>query len=176
MPVHTGIELVLDSSERLKAIADDNRAQILRILGDGPASAKELAGLTGMSHGKVGHHLKVLRETGFIELVSERPVRAVVERFYGLAYDRLRFAFAGSDRLRFTLDQAAREASPDQPFDPPGVVLTVRISEARAAEFHQRLLELGEEFTRSEDSDSPTVFGFTGSVFLTDTPLRQDQP
>ena len=175
MSVHTGVELVLDSSEKLKALADDNRSQILRILGDGPASAKELAGLTGMSHGKVGYHVKVLREAGFIELVRERPIRAVVERFYGLAYDRLRFAFAGTDRLRFTLDQAAREASPHQPFDPPGFVLTVRISKDRAAEFHQRLLALGEEFNQSEDSDSPTVFGFTGSVFLTDTPLRQDR-
>ena len=175
MSVHTGVELVLDSSERLKAIADDNRSQILRILGDGPASAKELSGLTGMSHGKVGYHIKVLREAGFIELVSERPVRAVIERFYGLAYDRLRFAFAGTDRLRFTLDLAAREASSDQPFDPPGFVLTVRISKDRAVEFHQRLLALGEEFNQSEDPDSPTVFGLTGSVFLTDTPLRKDR-
>ena len=172
MTVHTGIDLVIDSPERLKAIANDDRSRILRILDDGQASAKELAELTGMTHGKVGHHLKVLRDAGFIKEVGQRKVRAVVERFYGLAYDRLRFEYPGADRLQFALGQAAREAAAEQPFDPPGVVLTARLSEQTAGEFHRRLLALAEEFAASEDSEASTVFGLTGSVFLTDTPER----
>ena len=163
---------MLDSPGRLKAIADDNRSRILRILQDGPASAKELARMTDMSHGKIGHHLKVLRQAGFIEVVSERPVRAVVERFYGLTYDRLRFDYGGMSRLQFILDQAAREASPDQPFDPPGFLFTVRMGEEGASVFHRRLVALGEEFNDSEDSGAATVFGFTGAVFSTETPPR----
>lgn len=173
MPLHTNTELVLDTPEKLKAIADDNRSRILRILQDGPASAKELAGLTGMSHGKVGHHVKVLRQAGFIEVVDERPVRAVVERFYGLTYERLRFDVGGMNRLQFTLDQAAREASPDQPFEPPGFIFTVRMEESDAAEFHRRLVALGEEFNESEEPGASTVFGFTGAVFSTETPARR---
>jgi DNA-binding transcriptional ArsR family regulator len=175
MSVHTRTELVLDTAARLKAVANDDRARILRILGDGPASSKELANLTGMSHGKVGHHVKVLREAGFIQVVEERPVRAVVERFYGLAYDRLRFAYAGANRLQFALDQAAREAAEDQPFDPPGVFLTARIDREQAQEFHERLLELAEEFASHEERTSPLVFGFAGSVFLTETPSRESR-
>lgn len=172
MTVHTRTELVLDSADRLKAIADESRAQILRILEDGPASAKELGELTGMSHGKVGHHLKVLREAGFIDLVEEKPVRAVVERFYGLAYDRLRFAYPGVDRLQFVFGQAALEASANQPFEPPGVVVTVRLKPEQASRFHQRLMQLAEEFEAAEEADSTQVFGFAGSVFLTETPQR----
>ena len=79
MTLHTR-DLVMDSPDQLKAFADETRAKILRVLDDGPASAKQLSDLLKMSHGKVGHHMKVLREAGLIEVVEERPVRAVTER------------------------------------------------------------------------------------------------
>ena len=172
MSLHTGSILLLDSPQRLRAIANETRAQILRILEDGPASAKELSSMMEMSHGKIGHHLHVLKEAGFIGIVQERPVRAVVERFYGLTYDRLQLGADSPNRLRFALSQAAREASEDQPFEPPAILLTARVSSAAAKEFHRRLIELGEEFAESDDREADTVFGFTGSVFLTDTPKR----
>lgn len=166
--------LVLNSSRRLKAIADDTRARILRTLGDGPASAKELSGLMGMSHGKIGHHLKVLREARFIEVVEERQVRALTERFYGLTFEELAFDYPGMSRLDFTLNQAAREAGAEQPFDPPAVLVTVRIGEDRAEEFHRKLTELAREFGDSNDPEASNVFGLTAAVFLTDTPSRGD--
>jgi DNA-binding transcriptional ArsR family regulator len=174
MTVHTENELVLDSPQRLKAVADDTRAKILRIMEDGPASAKQLSELLKMSHGKVGHHVKVLREAGLIELVEERPVRALTERFYGLTYNRLLFAADDTDRLGFTLAQAAREALPtaEQPFDPPAVFLTVRMAPEEAAEFNRRVAALAEEFAEAANSESTHVFGMTAAVFLTDTPTR----
>jgi DNA-binding transcriptional ArsR family regulator len=172
MSLHITTELTLDSPEQLKALADETRAKILRVLEDGPASAKQLSGLFEMTHGKVGHHIKVLREAGLIEVVEERPVRAVTERFYGLSYERLRFNANDSDRLQFTLAQAAREALPtaDQPFDPPAVFLTVRMSPERAADFNRRVLELAEEFGQDSNDQAVDVYGLTASVFLTDTP------
>ena len=171
MSLYTKEELVLDSSEQLKAIAHDTRAKILRILEDGPASAKKLSGLLDMTHGNVGHHIKVLREAGFIEVVEERRVRALTERFYGLTYDRLRFSTNHSDRLQFTLSQAALEAMPaaSQPFDPPAVFFTVRMSPEKAATFNDRLMTLANEFASAAD-DNGDKYGMTAAVFLTDTP------
>ncbi|MEE9177392.1 MAG: winged helix-turn-helix domain-containing protein [Acidimicrobiia bacterium] len=172
MSLHKETELLLESPQQLKALANETRAKILRILEDGPASAKQLSGLLEMTHGKVGHHIKVLREAGLIEVVEERPVRAVIERFYGLSFDHLRFGDNSSDRLQFTLAQAAREAVPTsgQPFEPPGVFLTVRMSQEHAADFHRRVLALANEFKDSGDSRGDNVYGLTASVFLTDTP------
>lgn len=172
MSLHTETELLLDSPNQLKALADETRAKILRILEDSPASAKQLSGLLEMTHGKVGHHIKVLREAGLIEVVEERPVRAVTERFYGLSYDQLRFGTDSSDRLQFTLAQAAREAVPtsSQPFDPPAVFLTVRMSPEQAADFNRRVVALADEFGQAGDDNAADVYGLTASVFLTDTP------
>ena len=168
-------EMRVDSEQQLKALANDTRARILTILEDGPASAKELCGMLAMSHGKIGHHLKVLWEAGLIEVVETKQVRAMTELFYGLTYDRLSMDDRAGDRLKFTLAQASREAAPstDQPFDPVAFYLTVRTDVSQAERLHERLLELAEEFKTDSDSDSSAVYGFTAAVFLTDTPQRR---
>ncbi len=175
MTLHTAQELVLDTPQRLSAIADETRSRILRTLQDGPASAKQLSELLGMSHGKIGYHVKVLREAGLIEVVEERPVRALTERFYGLTFDRLSFALGGADRLQFTLAQAAREAdiTARQPFDPPALFVTARISPQRAAEFNEAVSDLVTQFAGSSDPAAEDMFGLVAGVFLTDTPRRE---
>lgn len=167
--MHTDTALVLDRPEQLKALADDTRARILRILQTRSASAKELADLLEMTHGKVGHHIKVLRDAGMIEVVEERKVRAMTEKLYGLTYSRIEFAVPGTDRLGFTLSQAVREAATDQPFDPPAALLTARMSEKTAEDFRERLMTLVEEFGSAADEEGE-IYGFVASVFATDTP------
>ena len=58
------------------------RTKILQVLDDRPASAKQLSDLLNMSHGKIGHHLKVLERHGFVEVVETRQVRAMTEKLY----------------------------------------------------------------------------------------------
>lgn len=173
MTVHADRELVLTGAEQLKAIADPTRTRILQVLDDRPASAKQLAGLLGMTHGKVGHHLKVLERHGLVELVEERQVRAMTEKLYGLTYDRLRIRLskdAESDPLVFLFEQAAREVAPaaEQPLDGGRRLYSVRMEAARAAEFAKRLESLADEFADSE-GDGP-MFGFAGAVYLTSLP------
>ena len=174
MPVRSDTVLDLDSEQRLKAIADQTRTRILQLLRDAPASAKEVSRLLEMSHGKVGHHMNVLREAGLIHVVEERKVRALTEKLYAPTFDRLTFSVPGTDRLRFTLEQVAREALPgsDQPFTPPAMFVTARMSESKAAEFQVWLQYLIDEFVESGEEEAETVFGFAGSVFLTGTPRR----
>lgn len=167
-------DLTLDSPQRLKALGDPTRAKILRILEDGPASAKQLSDAMSMTHGKIGHHLKVLREAGLIELVEERRVRAVTEKLYGLSYDRLTMDERVGDRLEFALAQAAREALPTvhQPFDPPATFLTTRLSPDHAREINERLKEIADEVAAA-DEPGGEPYGLVVSLFRTDTPKVQ---
>lgn len=121
-----------------------------------------------MSHGKVGHHLKVLERAGLIEVIEERKVRALTERIFAPTFEYLRVELhaGGVDRLSFLFQQAAREAAPaaDQPFDPVGRLYSVKMSEQRAGEFSRRLVELADEFGDSEDEEG-SLFGLAGAVY-----------
>jgi DNA-binding transcriptional ArsR family regulator len=173
MTVHRIRELVLSAPEQVKAIADHTRTRILQVLDDRPASAKQLSELLDMTHGKVGHHLKVLERHGLVEVVEERAVRAVTEKLYGLTYDYLRVKTAGrdaTDPLVFLFEQAVREAASAaaQPFDGGRRLYSIRMPQERAAEFARRLEQLADEFAAS-GGEGP-VFGFAGAVFRTTTP------
>ena len=173
MTVRSG-DLSLDSPQKLKALGDPTRAKILRILEDGPASAKQLSAAMSVTHGKVGHHVKVLREAGLIEVVEERRVRAVTEKLYGLTYDRLVMDKGAGDRLEFALAQAAREALPTvhQPFDPPATFLTTRLRADHAREIDEKLKEIAEEVAAA-DEPGGEPYGLVVSLFRTDTPKVQ---
>lgn len=176
MTVHTDRVLVLTGAEQLKAISDPTRTKILQVFDDRPASAKQLAGLLDMTHGKVGHHLKVLERHGLIEVVEERPVRAVTEKLYGLTYDRLRIRLADhsdSDPLVFLFEQASREVAPmaDQPFAQRRRLYSVRMPEARAAQFAMRFEALADEFAAS-NGEGP-MFGLAVAVYRTSIPGGQ---
>ena len=169
MTVHTqsSRELVLTDPAQLKAIAHPTRTRLLNALEATPASAKQLAVSLGLTHGNVGHHLKVLEKAGLVEVIEERKVRALTERIFAPTFDRLRIEVgeAGLDKLQFLFEQAGREAAAqsEQPFDEPGRLYSVSMSEERAAEFATRLVALADEFAAAEE-DGPT-FGFAGAVY-----------
>ena len=167
MAVNTDRELVLTEPLQLKAIAHPIRTRLLNALDATPASAKQLSDSLGLTHGNVGHHLKVLERAGLVEVVEERKVRALTERIFAPTYDRLRIELGDGrlDKLHFLFEQAAREAAPqeEQPFDDAGRLYAVTMPEDRAGEFAARLIELGDEFAAAE-GDGPT-FGFAGAVY-----------
>ena len=164
MTLHSENELVLTNPDQLKAMGDATRVRILNRLEEEPASAKQLADFLGMTHGKVGHHIKVLEEAGLVEVIEERRVRALTERLYGLTYGRIRYAVPGGNRFSFALSQAQLEADEDQPLDPPAYLVTARMTEERAAEFHRRLRELADEF-ESQTADDAQRYGLIAGVF-----------
>ncbi|MBT8247023.1 MAG: helix-turn-helix domain-containing protein [Acidimicrobiia bacterium] len=167
MAVQTSRELVLTEPSQLKAIAHPIRTRLLNALEAEPRSAKQLATDLDLTHGNVGHHLKVLERGGLVEVVEERKVRALTERIFAPAYDRLRIEVGegGLDRIHFLFEQAGREAAPqaEQPFDDQGRLYSARMPEDRAAEFAARLVALADEFAAAE-GDGPT-FGFAGAVY-----------
>jgi DNA-binding transcriptional ArsR family regulator len=167
MAVYTTRELVLTEAAQIKAIAHPVRTRLLSALEASPASAKQLADSLGLTHGNVGHHLKVLEGAELVEVIEERKVRALTERIFAPTYDHLRIEIGdGSvDKLRFLFEQAAREAAPQeqQPFPDQGRLYAVQMPEDRAAEYAARLVALADEFGRAE-GEGPT-FGFAGAVY-----------
>jgi DNA-binding transcriptional ArsR family regulator len=59
----------------LKALADDSRRTILECLAEGPATAGDLAALLPIARPGVSRHLRVLRETGLVDVRSEAQRR-----------------------------------------------------------------------------------------------------
>ncbi len=175
MTLHTSLRTkTLTDPAQLSALGHPVRAKILELVGREAMSAKGLGAKLDMTHGKIGYHLGVLSDAGLIEVVEERPIRAVVEKFYATTYDYLHIDAGPGDEhdpLKFMLRQAAMEALPydSQPFRPFGRFYSTRIEPDRAEEFAQRLIALADEFAAVDDVDSPT-FGLVGAVYQVDLP------
>jgi DNA-binding transcriptional ArsR family regulator len=78
------------------------RTAILTILNDGPASHSELAKLTGLSYGAVGHHIKAMMVDGSIELAAILSVRNQNVHVYRAV------------KRAYTSDEEAEQASPEE--------------------------------------------------------------
>jgi DNA-binding transcriptional ArsR family regulator len=59
----------------LQALSDENRRTVLDALLGGPATAGELAALLPIARPGVSRHLRVLRETGLVEVRQEAQRR-----------------------------------------------------------------------------------------------------
>jgi DNA-binding transcriptional ArsR family regulator len=69
----------------LRALADDSRRKMLEVLTDGPATAGDLAELLPIARPGVSRHLRVLRETGLVEVRQEAQRRVYSLRAEPLA-------------------------------------------------------------------------------------------
>ena len=69
----------------LRALADDSRRTMLEALTGGPATAGELAALLPIARPGVSRHLRVLRESGLVEVRQEAQRRVYSLRAEPLA-------------------------------------------------------------------------------------------
>ncbi|NET54701.1 MAG: winged helix-turn-helix transcriptional regulator [Symploca sp. SIO2E6] len=63
---------------KLKVLADTTRLSVLKILMEGPKHVGELNAVLGIEQSLLSHHLKVLREEGFV--TATRDGKAVLYR------------------------------------------------------------------------------------------------
>ena len=68
--------------DQLKAIANDDRRQILRLLMGRPATLTQLGVKLGRHAAWIRHHVVALERAGLVELVEERPSHGYVEKYY----------------------------------------------------------------------------------------------
>src|SRR6266480_8011023 len=75
--------IALTRPSQVKAIGHPLRTAILSLLHERAATVSELAVALERPKSTVAHHVKVLTESGLVQVVRTRRVRAIEERFYG---------------------------------------------------------------------------------------------
>jgi DNA-binding transcriptional ArsR family regulator len=151
--------LVVAGPEQLRALVDDVRARIVRLLRERAQSTTELAEQLKLAKGTVAHHLKVLESAGLIRVVRTRRVRAMTERYYGRVA-RL-FVIKSTESLpdglgpnaiaAVGLRQAADEIVGAAPEPGTYANLQVRLTAQEAKRFQKRLDRLVRDFRDAED-------------------------
>lgn len=167
--------MVVTQPHELRAMSDPLRGTILDLLLERAATVGELAEAVGRPKSTVAHHVNVLVDAGMLRVVRTRRVRAIEERFYGRT---ARMYFVGRVRPEDVspppwsneLSDAAEESMPAYQADRMRALRRhVRISDERAGEFWERVVELMNEFNQlPRDGDEPYVF--VASLYPADRP------
>ena len=77
-----GVEVITDP-ERAKVLVDPMRREMVRLLAQRAMTENELAEALGLSDPSVGHHLKILAQSGFIRVVRKEAERhGILQKFY----------------------------------------------------------------------------------------------
>jgi DNA-binding transcriptional ArsR family regulator len=169
--------LALTTPAQVKAIGHPLRTTILGLLHERAATVTELAVAVERPKSTVAHHVRVLTETGLLQVVGTRRVRAIEERFYGRT---ARMFYVGIEqgpdgdalpRDFNDFEVAARESAAAH-LDGKlwGFIRHARVSEAQVSEFWERMADLVREFDELPRTGD-TVYGFAVGVYPTDHPI-----
>jgi DNA-binding transcriptional ArsR family regulator len=169
--------LIVDEPTQLRALADDLRATIIRLLKERAASTTELAAALGLPKGTVGHHLKVLESAGLIRVVRTRKVRALTEKYYGrvarlfvLKGDELPDELRGGGLTAMMLRQAADEILASGDEEGTSALVHVRLSPDDVKRFERRLNRLIADFHRRDDVEGQ-MYALAYTLFRSTTVL-----
>jgi DNA-binding transcriptional ArsR family regulator len=168
--------IALTSPSQVKAIGHPLRTTILSLLHERAATVTELAAAVERPKSTVAHHVNVLTETGLVQVVRTRRVRAIEERFYGrtarMFYVGVERSPDGDDMPRDFNDfevAAGESAAAYRDGKLWGFIRHARISEEQASEFWERMAELVAEFDQLPRSGE-TVYGFAVGIYPSDHP------
>ncbi len=164
--------LVIDTSQRMRAIADPLRSLIASLVLEHAMTVSELAARVGRAKGTVAHHVDVMCDAGLLKVVRTRKVRAMEERFYGRTARTYVFPSHDDDDLPFVgearseWDRARHDAD-----DVGGFTLRhARISADKARDFWDRVERMAIEFTQ-KSPDGDVEYAFYAGVFPTNRPV-----
>ena len=166
-------QLVLEDPAQYRALFEETRQAIVRLLSERAATVTELAAALNKPKGTVGHHVQVLADAGLVTVVRTEKVRALEAKYWGRTariffYERVGEAVSHGQRL---LDTSAAEFGQIEARiaageDVQGVVdvnrRDVRVPHERAVEFRRRLADLLQEFAdepRAGDTTYAMVWG-----------------
>ncbi|MEV4411024.1 helix-turn-helix domain-containing protein [Catellatospora sp. NPDC049609] len=170
---------VIEDVSTLKALADPIRMAILELAMTEPGrtwTAKEFAGIVGISPTKIYYHLNLLEQHDLVQIRDTRVVNGIIEKQYGAGQLDLTFSRRTDDdgeslrtavgrqfaqtRDEIDLGLAAGTMSVDAGAAERDRLLVSRavasIDESRLTEFRQELLKLVHRF---EQSSGPHRFG-----------------
>ena len=168
--------VVVSSTAQLKAVADDTRDEILKMLSERAATVSQLADALDKPKGTVGYHTKVLEDAGLIRVVRTNKVRAMTEKYYGRTGRTIILAGTPKpdDPLWFVNDALAHLTTDEDSTLPMFTSRVARVPAEHAVAFSKRIIELAEEFLELPRKGD-TVYGFIGGLFPTDHPVLPDE-
>ncbi|MGW0766338.1 ArsR/SmtB family transcription factor [Streptomyces sp. NPDC002676] len=148
--------LEISAPEQFAALAHPLRQRLLFVLTHQPATISQLAVRLGVAKGSVAHHLKVLRETGLVQVVETRQVRGGTEQYYRRVGRRLLVAEPQAAGTAALLNAVAQELD-RAPGDPLLSLRHLRLSPERARRLRDTLAELVDD--AEEDAGDEPVHG-----------------
>ncbi len=160
-----------DTPEKMRAIVDPLRSQILDLVMDRAATVTELATALGRPKSSMAYHVDVLVDVGMLRVVRTRRVRAIEEKFYGRTGRTIIFnecALPDGAIAPNFLAAAVAEARPSDT-ETRSTLRHARIAPERLAEFFDRVDALAEEFTKLP-REGDVVYGFVAAAYPTDHP------
>lgn len=171
--------LALEEPGQYRALFEDTRMQIADLLLERAATISELADTLGKPKGTIGHHVGVLAEAGLIAVVRTKKVRAIEAKYYG----RTARTYLIGDVAKGAIDlapghfltkaasefQRSAEVVGSAEGGPLSTLRYARIPTERATEWHDRLIELAQEYT-AEPRGGDITYGLLIAFYPTDRP------
>ncbi|SDK82437.1 Helix-turn-helix domain-containing protein [Glycomyces sambucus] len=131
-----------------RALGHPVRHRLLLALGERPATLSGLAADLGISKGSAGHHLKILREAGLVDLDEARKVRGGTEQYFKRAFRKLHLDPGESTKAALAAVADEMLTAED---DPLLHLRSVRLSEAQARRLRDTLDALVQDLENEED-------------------------
>ena len=160
-------QVYADTPSRMKALADPLRQTVLDLVLERAMTVTELAERLKRPKGSVAYHVKVLLDSGLLQVVRTQRVRAIDERYYGrtgrtivLPHPPGTIPFLDEVIAEVDLDRPEHEATSGFTFR------RARIPRDRAEEYVDRLYALSLEFV-DEPRDGDVEYGFYFGFFPT---------
>jgi DNA-binding transcriptional ArsR family regulator len=181
-------QLLVTDPEQYKAMGDETRVRIVRLVQHKPMTVKQMATQLGLPPGTVGHHVQILEAAGLLQVVARRLVRGIVAKYYARTAKIFTYDLQDKDVKElglpsFTLQclgeareeiTEAMERLGDEFEDRSGFP-HARISRERFDYFSQRLRDLFDEFVAEPHDPNGVVVGLFG-VLYTAPPLVAEPP
>lgn len=162
----------LSSEEQAKAYLHPKRMEIVSLLLE-PHTQSQVAAHFGVHPANLIHHFKKLEKAGLIQIVEERDLGKVVEKYYQAIARRFelrpRPGVRGARRALSVLHSRLGDALDS--VDPSDerilcLIRRSRISEERREEFFQRLESLVHEFEQSDiGEESNATYEVVASMY-----------
>lgn len=181
LPDHVPVEmpqlppfLRVTTEQQFKALGDPLRGRILEVIRYRPATAKQIATELGATPGGIGHHLNVLEQAGFVQVVARRLINNLtVAKYYTRTAATFVFDFpralTGETPIELVLlDQARDELVAALPDIPAGALLDAwfphkRLAPDRMHLYYERIQRLVEDFLAEPTDPAGRVY----SLFIT---------
>ncbi len=107
--------IYISDLDKLKALSDPLRVNIITSIGTTKKNSQELAKILKINRTRIHYHLNVLEEMGFIEVVDTDLVNGIVQKYYlptahaFVPSPNIFNAIFNNQNIEFTIDKSKEE-------------------------------------------------------------------